>query len=92
MNEEPQDDITRPLDEIVSPLYGLVMMMQEKTITDICFWKCGKVLFAGADGGEGIGPLFLCRSGKCAYLDKQMDEPLGDIDGDPLYLRKLKED
>ncbi len=76
------------------PIYGLVYLLpaQKKIIDDHCFGTCKKIIF-GAVNCEGIGTLMVCRTPatECPQLDKEMDEPIGEVDGDPVFVRKLKE-
>jgi len=80
---------------VQKPIYGLIVSIQaqDELIKKYCFGECGNVLVAGADGGPGVGPLFLCDEEKenCMCHDRQTDESPGDIFGRPLYLRKLKQ-
>ncbi len=55
-----------------------------------CFGDCGKIICAGLDLEE-LGSSFICRQDKCPYMEKQLDEPIGDLDGEQIYLRKLVE-
>lgn len=75
----------------LKPIYGLIIAIpeQDKLITKYCFGDCGKVICAGIDG-EVFGPIFPCRQKECPHLDKEIDEPIGDINGHPLFIRKLK--
>ena len=73
-------------------MYGLVIGIpeQRKQIAMHCFGDCGRII-VGAGYDPAIGEIGICRYDDCPYLDKQMSEPIGDIDGESLYLRKLKE-
>ena len=79
---------------VVMPIYGLVFLLpnQQKIIDDHCFNTCKKIIVGGINV-EGIGPLMVCRTPAkdCPQLDKEMDEPIGDVGGDPIFIRKLKE-
>jgi hypothetical protein len=74
-------------------LYGLVLGIpeQKEIISKHCFGTCGKIIL-GAVLDEQMGELAVCRTAKkkCPQLDKQMDEPIGEVKDEPLYLRKLK--
>lgn len=76
------------------PIYGLVFLIpdQQKIIDEHCFKTCRKIIVGGVNC-EGIGPLMVCRTvaKDCPQIDKEMDEPVGDVNGDPLFIRKLKE-
>ena len=75
------------------PIYGLVFLLpdQQKIIDDHCFGTCGKIIVGGIHC-DGIGLLMVCRipAKDCPQLDKEMDEPVGDVNGDPVFIRKLK--
>lgn len=70
-------------------LYGVSPIIQDALVTELCFDKCGKILVAGADGGEGLGPVFLCNQKICQYEDKT-SPILGKIQGEDFKVRKLK--
>lgn len=55
------------------------------------FGDCGKIII-GAIIDKEIGELGICRTPKeqCPRLDKEMDDPFGEVIGDPIYIRKLK--
>lgn len=69
----------------------LILFPHQKAQIEAWCWGpgCGKGIVSAVD----IGPsaTVVCREESCPYLDRQMDEPLGDLDGEPCYLRKLKE-
>lgn len=75
-------------------IYGLVIAIpeQKKIISKHCFGTCGKII-CGFVYDKELGELAICRTEKenCPHLDSQMDEPIGEVQGDNLYLRKLKE-
>lgn len=77
------------------PLYGLVFGIpgQQAIIDKHCFGTCGKVIVGAINAGDQIGMVFPCRTpaSKCPQFDREMDEPIGDINGDPLFIRKVKE-
>ena len=75
------------------PIYGLVFALQEKEITKYCFGECKKIVLGAIDGGDGIGTLIPCKEADCPFLEKQMETSIGssNIDGEPVYLRKLIE-
>ena len=52
-----------------------------------CFGDCGKILCAGID--LGFGSSFICKEDQCRYQDK-LSPVVGDLDGEPVVLRKLK--
>ena len=77
-----------------SRLYGLVFgIPEQKAIIDkVCFGSCKKII-VGSMHLDGIVPMLFCRqpAAKCPAFDREMDEPLGDVNGEAVYLRKLKE-
>jgi hypothetical protein len=79
--------------EGIMDIYGLVFLMpdQKKIIDGHCFGTCKKIIVGGIHC-EGIGPLMVCRtpSKDCPQFDKEMDESIGEVDGDPVFIRKLK--
>ena len=85
-----------PLEAVVmpSPLYGLVVgIKSQKAIIDAhCFGDCGRIILGGVDGGDDLGLLLVCRTpaAECPHMDREMDKPIRDVQGDPIFLRKLK--
>jgi len=79
--------------EKIRPIYGLVFLLsdQQKIIDDHCFGTCKQIIVGGINC-EGIGPLMVCRTPAkdCPQFDKELDEPMGEVDGDPVFIRKLK--
>jgi hypothetical protein len=77
------------------PIYGLVYGIpgQAKIIDEYCFKKCGKIIVGGMTH-ELVGPLMICRTPKkqCPQFNREMDDPCGEVMGDPVYIRKLKEE
>jgi len=53
-----------------------------------CFGDCGKIICAGLN--LGFGSSFICRIDQCPYEEKRTPE-VGDLDGEPVVLRKLNE-
>lgn len=74
-------------------MYALIMILksQREQIERHCFGDCGKIII-GSGYDKDLGEMAICRESECKYLDKQMDEPFGAISGEPVYLRKLKEE
>lgn len=54
-----------------------------------CFGDCGKIILAGLDLHD-FGSSFICRMDVCPHEDKTAG-PIGDLDGEEVMLRKLKE-
>jgi hypothetical protein len=77
----------------MKPIYGLIWGIpdQEKIIDAHCFKTCGKIIVGGITDKE-LGALMVCRTPKdqCPHLDKEMDEPFGEVNGEPVFIRKLK--
>ncbi len=73
-------------------MYGLIVGIesQKKQIENHCFGDCGKIII-GAGYDNQLGEIAICKENDCKYLEKQMDEAIGKINNEPLYLRKLKE-
>lgn len=78
----------------MKPIYGLICGIpnQQKIIEDHCFRNCGKII-AGAIMDKKFGAIGICRTPKdqCPHFDKEMDEPFGEVNGEPVFIRKLKE-
>ena len=73
-------------------MYGLVLDLpkQREQIEKHCFGDCGKIIIGSVVDAE-LGELAMCNQEDCPYLDKQMEEAIGEVDGVKIYLRKLKE-
>ncbi len=76
-----------------SKIYALLFdhPTQKGAIDKYCFRECGKII-VGAITDEQFGAMMVCRTDadKCPCLEKEMDEPFGDVNGENVYLRKLK--
>jgi len=85
--------ITHPVDAVVMPIFGLIWGLpdQEKIIDNHCFGTCKKIIVGGINDKE-LGSLMVCRTPAkdCPQFDKEMEEPLGDINGVPVFIRKLR--
>jgi len=77
----------------MKPIYGLVISIPEQhdIISKHCFKTCGKIIVGGIVDKE-LGELAVCRIAKeqCPQFDRELDEPIGEVNGDPLFIRKLK--
>ncbi len=63
--------------------------IQEESIKEFCFGKCGKIVF-GCIRFAGIETMFPCKEEKCEY--EEIRVRLGKLNtGEIMYLRKLKE-
>ena len=78
-------------------LYGVVFEMQKDEIANLCLGRCGHGIMGimdlpmpelGEDAGCTIMP---CRKDMCPYLVKQMDRPIGTVQGEAVYLRNISE-
>jgi hypothetical protein len=76
------------------PLYGLVFGIpdQKEIIDKHCLGDCGEIILGAVDGGDDIGSLMVCREPKekCPHFDKEIDTPIGTVDDEEIYIRKLK--
>lgn len=70
-------------------MFVTVWLMQQAEIEQHCFNSCGKVIF-GLIEDEGLGALSHCFEVNCPFVEKEMDEPFGEVNGVDAYLRKLK--
>ena len=70
--------------------YVTVWAIQEDEIKHWCFDNCGKVIFSLLIDDE-LGGLSHCWESDCPHLDKEMDEPFGEVQGNNAYMRKLKD-
>ena len=73
----------------MSKLFAVVLGLQRPEIEQYCFHDCGKIIVGGLDDKQ-LGSLLPCRQETCPFLDKEMAEPFGEVDGETVYLRKLK--
>ena len=66
---------------------------QKPIVEQVCFGSCGKIIVGQLDIplDGGILVALACRQDACPALDKQMDEPCASLNGDPVYLRKLRD-
>ena len=71
------------------PMYGIAFPHQKAQISAWCWGVCGHGQIGAIDIGETY--VIVCNEPLCLHLDKQTDEPLCEVDGRPLFLRKLKE-
>lgn len=77
----------------MKPIYVLICRIpsQREIIEKHCFGDCGKII-AGALIDKELGELGVCRIPReqCPRLDKEMDEPFGNWEGQLIFIRKLK--
>jgi len=64
----------------------------DEWVTTLCWGSCGKGICGAFDlGSVGVPASAIpCREEQCPYLDRESDESIGTVDGDYVYLRKLK--
>ena len=73
-------------------MYGMIFRLpkQYEQIEKHCFGDCGKIIIGSVIDNE-LGELVMCNQDDCPCLDRQMEEPIGEVDGIKIYLRKLLE-
>ena len=71
-------------------MFVTVWGLQEAEIKRYCFDECGKVMF-GLIMDDQYGGLSHCFESNCPFLDKEMSEPFGEVQGCAAYLRKLQD-
>ena len=82
----------------VRPVFAVLFDMpsQKPAIEAYCFGSCGKIIVGALEIplDDGILMTLLCRAAQCPALDRQMDEPIGELPetGELVYLRKLREE
>jgi len=76
----------------MSRAFAILFPIQETQITAWC-WNsaCGHGEIGAVNIGDGLPLAILCGHEDCPHLDRQMDVPMGEVDGRMIYLRKLKE-
>jgi len=67
----------------------ITIKSQDELSKKHCFGDCGKIVLAGLDLG-GFGSSFICRVDVCPHEDKTAG-PIGDLGGEAVMLRKLRE-
>lgn len=74
-------------------LYAIVLNIpgQMDLFSSECWGTCGKGI-VGAVEDELVGTIGTCRepSATCPCFDKEIEEDFGEVQGEPLRLRKLK--
>jgi hypothetical protein len=78
----------------MAKLYAVPVTIQAFA-ADFCWGdKCGKGIVGGLDldlgGGRGVSCI-PCREDDCPFAKKTMAEPCGEVNGEPVYLRALKD-
>lgn len=69
-------------------LYAVPFTTQHVYVAQICWGLCGMGL-AGALMFEGV-ECIPCRQDECLYLELQTPEAVGEVNDEPVYLRKLR--
>jgi hypothetical protein len=70
-------------------MFVTVWGLQKAEINAHCFGSCKKVIF-GLLMDEQFGGLSHCFEVNCPFVEKEMSEPFGEVNGVNAYLRKLK--
>ncbi len=63
---------------------------QDEASKKYCFGECGEIICAGIDLGE-MGSSFVCRKDVCRYEENRSPQ-VGDLDEEPVFIRKLNKD
>jgi hypothetical protein len=69
-------------------MFITVWGLQKAEIETHCFGSCKKVIF-GLLMDEQLGGLSHCFEANCPFVEKEMSEPFGEVNGTNAYLRKL---
>lgn len=69
-------------------MFVTVWGLQKAEIEAHCFGSCKKVIF-GILMDEQLGGLSHCFEANCPFVEKEMAEPFGEVNGTNVYLRKL---
>ncbi len=74
------------------PIFGVLFPIQKKQIEAWCWGPgCGAGQIGAIGLGDGMPECVPCNKPECPFLEKQGAQPVGDVDGRPLYLRKLRD-
>lgn len=76
----------------MSKLY-LVPWTVQRFAGKICWGSCGHGIVGAVivDIAGASIECIPCRTDECPHAERTMDEPCGYVQGEPVYLRKLKE-
>lgn len=76
----------------MAKLYAVPCVPFQPFAADLCWGSCGKGIVGAIDIPMGNGGIacIACRQDDCPHLDRQMDDSMGDVNGEPVYLRKLR--
>ena len=69
-------------------MFITVWGLQKAEIEAHCFDSCKKVIF-GLLMDKQLGGLSHCFEVNCPFVEKEMSEPFGEVNGTNAYLRKL---
>ena len=69
-------------------MFVTVWGLQQAEIEAHCFGSCKKVVF-GLLMDEQYGGLSHCFEAACPFVETEMSEPFGEVNGANAYLRKL---
>lgn len=71
----------------MTKLFVTPFQTQAAEIKQYCLGECGKAEFGLLHDDQYN--YSSCSQTECPYLDKEMSTPMGEVDGQALYLRKL---
>jgi hypothetical protein len=70
-------------------LFVVPFPIQKREIDALCWGSgCGLGIIGAIDLGVCTG--VPCRVQSCPHVDREMDKAMGEVNGEPVYLRKLK--
>lgn len=72
-------------------LFMLALKIQKPEIEKCCFGVCQKINFGTIIVVDHLGELLNCNEVTCPFVDKETPDPSAVIDGNDLYLRRLKQ-
>ena len=84
-------------EQLPKPVFAVLcdMPSQKPAIEKYCFGSCGKIIVGAIKipMDDWVLTALPCREVQCPALDRQMEEPLGELPetGEPVFLRKLLE-
>jgi len=69
-------------------LYAVLFEYQQEQIKAWCWGSCGAGHIGAVDLGSATA--ITCAEADCPHLEKQLDEPMGELGDTPVFLRKLE--
>lgn len=71
-------------------IYGVIFSLDQSAAKEWCYGKCDKVLI-GIMNLDGH-PIIPCQAeaSECPAFESETNEPIGEVDGDLVYIRKLR--